>query len=623
MMEGFILINQYIRIHSSLKKMDILFNKMKKAKEEAFNNTAHQFKTPLYAMIHIAQIIREDGKNLTVENDQHLAHIVSIATRLSSLVDDIIDFESLLTGSVKIEKQIIDINGPIQLAVDILGYMEKGEKVDLINRIPVGVYYVCTDVNRFKQIIFNLIGNALKYTEQGIVEIMAEVKEDWIYILVEDTGMGIERTKQKDIFKRTVSESNTVLSKDIALGLSVSKLLAEVMGGELYLKWSERGKGSVFCVKLPLSKYDNVLKQTMEQEQTIHNKRKSSSELSVSERKNKIKYNTILIVDDEVSDIMMLKEVFYEDCYEIKVAYDGETALDMIRKHEEIDIVLLDLMMPGKSGYDVCRRIRDVYQVHELPILLITVRHTSEEIEAGLAAGANDFLVKPFQFSELKSRVKTQLQLREAVKDALNMETMFLQSQIKPHFLYNTLSIIIALCYQDGERAGKLLEEFSNYLQLIFTLDPKHSFISLDKELSLANSYIEIQKARFGERLKINFQIEEELLKYKIPALTVQPIVENAIRHGLMIRYQGGTVGITATSQTEQGGNCSMKIIVYDNGVGMEKELLEKLQNNTFQFGIGLKSVNKRLMNEYGSGLQISSDVGIGTRVTIEIPIKE
>lgn len=620
-------VQQYSKAYEDLENMSYRLIKADKLKDEFLINTSHEFKTPLHGIINITQAVldKKEG-NYTTKQEENLSLIISIATRLSSLVNDIIDFQRLQNNSLRLNIKIFDINGTIQAVIETLKYMRKGGDIKLLNSVPAEEYYVYADENRFKQIIINLIGNSLKYTEKGYVEIKADAVNGSVYISVEDTGIGMDDDVQKELFKGNMysGEVNFTESNSSGLGLSISKMLAGNMGGDLYLDWSQPDKGSCFVVKLPEAdeekKKENYIEHVDKSQGLRIESYESEAAATLDEYGDKdgtcrLK---ILIVDDEASNIKVLQEIFYEDQYETLVAYNGVKALELIKRHRDISIVLLDVMMPGLSGYEVCRRIRQEYLLHELPVLLLTVRNTPEDIAMGFDAGANDFLVKPFDSRELKARVGTLQKMKEAVENAIKIETAFLQSQIKPHFLYNALSIIMSLCYSDGERAGNLLGELSNYLRTSFDIDPHNSFISLKKEISFVKSYVELEKARFGDRLKVEFSIEEKALEFRIPALIVQPIVENSIRHGLMKRISGSQVKIFAGIK-----NSELIITISDDGLGIPPEKLETLLNNSISTGsVGLKNVNKRLINEYGQGLLINSAAGQGTEVIIRIPVK-
>lgn len=614
---------EYARAYSELEIMSQNLIIADKIKDEFLINTSHEFKTPLHAIINISQSeLNKHEKNY----EENLSYITSIATRLSSLVNDIIDFENLQNGSIKFTKKAFDINSIVQGIIEVLSYMRKGDNITLINNVPRGKYYVYADENRFKQILNNLIGNSLKYTEQGFVEVEAYNEGEYVCISVKDTGVGISENLKSQIFKRNVQgeEKNFTGNSSSGLGLSVSKLLTNNMGGDIYLKYSEPNKGSIFVIKLPKAKVDEEAGAKDEEinlngtAMNIKNSliKPTKVKLEGYDYDKNLEKQKILLVDDEPSNIKVLKEIFHEEYYETLVAYNGTKALELIKVHKDISLVLLDVMMPGLSGYEVCRGIREKYTLFELPILLLTVRNTPEDIEIGLKAGANDFLAKPFNYKELKARAITLQKMQQSVKEALKMETIFLQSQIKPHFLYNALSVIMSLCYLDGERAGNLLGELSNYLRCTFDIDYNKSLVSLKREISLVKSYVELEKARFGHRLKVEFDIEEDILNYNVPPIVIQPIVENSIRHGLMKRIAGGWVKISIKKNED-----SIIIKVEDDGVGIEPKKLNALLDNSTTGSVGLKNVNKRLSNEYGQGLHIESKENLGTIVTMIIKL--
>lgn len=433
---------------------------------------------------------------------------------------------------------------------------------------------------------------------------------------------------QKRIFRdnQAVGEVNFTEVRSSGLGLQISKLLSSHMGGDLYLKGSEPDQGSVFEVALPEAE-ETARRQLAEIRPSDGSSddrdgmpgslpdRPDARGEKESDDSGKVK---IMLVDDEASNIQVLQQLFPSDRYHTLIAYDGESALQLLRKHSDISLVLLDVMMPGLSGFEVCRRIRENYPMYKLPVLLLTVRNSSADIAAGLDAGANDFLVKPFDSRELSARATTLLQMKEAVRNAIQAESLFLQSQIKPHFIYNALSIMMSLCYKDGPRAGKLLGEFSNYLRLSFDLDPQMAMVSLRREISLVKSYAALEQARFGDRLRVEIDVDEALMEITLPALTLQPLVENAIRHGLMKRLAGGTVRLEAKM-----GRDELRLTIRDDGTGFPAAKLESvLLGRRADEGVGLINVHKRLLNEYGKGLQIESREGEGAQVTIFIPIR-
>jgi two-component system, sensor histidine kinase ChiS len=597
-------------------------------KDEFLIHTSHEFKTPLHGIINLAQVvIDQSGQEMAQRHRENLTFIIAQATRLSTLVNDIIDFQSLQRGSLTIHNRPFDVSGTVQATLEALRFLRRNDQVRLVNEVPSGAFYLFTDENRLKQILVNLVGNALKYTERGSVEVAAESREGWLCLTFADTGTGISEERRKELFSAELYGSGVEPAvsafQSSGLGLKISKALAVQMGGDLELKWSEPGKGSVFELRLreaTATQIDNGDGRAEADAGSEPHLLPSANLPTIEEPPPHMAERTgdvkILLVDDDSSNIKVLRELFASNRYHILVAYNGADALKLIQQHRDsISLVLLDVMMPELSGYEVCRRIREENPLYKLPVLLLTVRNSPTDIAMGLEAGANDFLVKPFSGKELLARVQTLLQLKEAVEQAIRMETLFLQSQIKPHFVYNALSGIISLCYSDGARAGKLLGEFSNYLRLSFDLDPRHAKVSLNRELSLTKSYVELEKTRFGARLNVEWDVDVPT-ETLIPALILQPLVENAIRHGVMKRLSGGTVCIRAKLEPQ-----GLRIAVQDDGVGMPAEQIDRIvQTDRLDGSIGMINVHKRLMNEYGQGLRIESLQDKGTTVAFLIP---
>lgn len=200
-------------------------------------------------------------------------------------------------------------------------------------------------------------------------------------------------------------------------------------------------------------------------------------------------------------------------------------------------------------------------------------------------------------------------------EEATKNELAFLQAQIKPHFLYNAINTMVSFCYTDSERAANLLVNFSKYLRLVFDIDHKSMLVPLEREIELIKAYIEIEKARFGNQINVEYNIEPALLSMKIPSFCIQPLVENAIKHGLCKKAGGGTVLISA--KKSEG---SVIINVRDSGIGMSAEWLDKLRNiESANEGVGFFNVSRRIKSWKDARLDIQSTEGEGTAVTIKI----
>ncbi len=210
---------------------------------------------------------------------------------------------------------------------------------------------------------------------------------------------------------------------------------------------------------------------------------------------------------------------------------------------------------------------------------------------------------------------------RAEVSEALiqKKHIAYLQAQIKPHFLYNTLSAITAFCYTDGEKAGELLTKFSKYLRIVFNSDRQEETVTLEKELELVQVYVDIEKARFGSRLEFVMSVDESLLDQKIMPLLLQPLVENAIRHGVLKKIQGGTVRLSI--KRCQG---FMEITIADDGMGMSPQRVHEIMNREETvLGVGVPNIIQRVYLQTGKKLEITSTEQVGTEIVLFLPVEE
>ena len=198
-------------------------------------------------------------------------------------------------------------------------------------------------------------------------------------------------------------------------------------------------------------------------------------------------------------------------------------------------------------------------------------------------------------------------------KKHLESQIKFLNAQIQPHFLYNTINTIIACSRTDPEQSRHLLIELSTYLRGKFKGE-KDMFTSLKDEIDLIKSYLTIEQVRFNDRLEVEYDIDEDL-NILIPCLILQPIVENAVKHGLIPRKEGGKLEISV--KREDG--CAVAKIK-DNGVGMDEHRLPEIMSGRNE-GIGLSNTNERLNRYYGTQIKVKSEMGKGTEFTVTIPM--
>jgi len=252
------------------------------------------------------------------------------------------------------------------------------------------------------------------------------------------------------------------------------------------------------------------------------------------------------------------------------------------------------IVVPLKSNQNVIGTLK-LYKISENSI-------TSSDKE--LARGLGQLFSTQLELSEIDYQ-------KELLSKA---ELKALQAQIQPHFLFNTLNTIVSFCRTDPEKARELLLKLSYYLRNNFKTTG--DFITLKEEILYIESYLTIEQARFSDRLKVEYNIEKDI-QCKIPPLIIQPIVENAVKHGLMTRKSGGKIVISAKQAEEY-----VIITISDNGIGMSDKQVKSLFNNNIKQGIGVNNVNNRLKSIYNTGLEIKSEEGEGTTVIMKIPIR-
>ena len=207
--------------------------------------------------------------------------------------------------------------------------------------------------------------------------------------------------------------------------------------------------------------------------------------------------------------------------------------------------------------------------------------------------------------------------LEKTRDEAIRTKISYLNLQIKPHFIYNAISNIISLCYTDSRKAAQLLSKLSTYLRLIFENNRQDATIPFQKELELIKAYVEIEKTRLNNRIDVHFFIEDTISSLLIPSLSIQPFVENAIRHGLFNKLSRGNVTISA--KVVKG---HLEVIIEDDGVGMSMQRVSHILNDSNRQGVGIQNVHHRLMMIQGATLEIISTENKGTTVHIHLPIK-
>ena len=612
-----------LRFSNAFRKIEELSVRLLKAdklKDDFLARTSHEFKSPLHGIMHISRSMLDDVRHPpTAEQKEKLQLISDITGRLSQLVYDILDLSKLKQGELAIDLTPVDVRAAAGMQISIYKYLCADRNIRLENRVPSNLPLALADESRFGQIIGNLLDNAVKYTENGSIVVSAAERGGMLEISVADTGEGIDERHIPYLFEAYQSFDAAPDRRGFGLGLPIVKQLVELQNGSISVS-SLKGIGTTFTFTLPIANDGNGSgggRPAASPRAGGHPAKEPEYSFATPLVLNQNGKHTILIVDDQFVNLKVLIDALTPFGHNIIAVKNGYEALEQIDKPNRIDLVVLDMMMPGLSGCEVCREIRKTHSMLELPVLMVTAAIGPQDKLAAFEAGANDFLPKPFEMAELKARIGSLLALKESLAKAVDLEVAFLQSQIKPHFLYNVLNSIIASSYTNAEQSRKLTADLADYLRGSFRFSHIEKRVKFEEEFSLIRTYVEIEKARFKDRLRFECDIAEEMYGVSIPPLLLQPLVENAIRHGIGNRIEGGMVKLSAF---RADGECWF--VIEDDGVGMEREVPEELPvpESDKRRGVGLLNIKKRLKYEYGSNLHVESEAGRGTKVTVRIP---
>jgi two-component system sensor histidine kinase ChiS len=403
-----------LAINKRLRQTDIL-------KDEFLANTSHELRTPLNGIIGIAESLQDGATGaLSTKTKFNLNLISTSGRRLFNLINDILDFSKLRNKDLSLQKAPVDIHSAAEAVMELSKPLVQKKGIQLTNEVPRELELAEADENRLQQILHNLLGNAIKFTDTGEVEIKAERQNGQIKIEVSDTGIGIEAHQLEEIFSAFEQGDGSVAREygGTGLGLSVTKQLIELHGGKIKVE-SKVGKGSTFSFTLPRSKVSRDAYQPVAFETRVGvvNAAPSDSNIDLIPTEATIipplngKHHKILVVDDEPINLQVLDNHLSLNNFEVTQAISGAEALGILEKDPHYDLIILDIMMPKMSGYEVCRELRKIFLPNQLPVVMLTAKNRVTDLVEGFTSGANNYLIKPFSKDELITRINMHLNL--------------------------------------------------------------------------------------------------------------------------------------------------------------------------------------------------------------------
>lgn len=370
-----------------------------KYKEQFLANMSHEIRTPMHAISGMTKIL-ERNEHLPTQ-DAFLKAMRTSSDNLVVILNDVLDLSKIEAGKLEIENTSMNVFSVLESVIQILKYKaeEKGLilSYEIAENVPV---LVMGDPTRLNQILINLIGNAIKFTEKGSVAVSLKVEKNQLLFQIKDTGIGIPTNRQEHIFEafEQAKESTSRYYSGTGLGLSISKQLVELQKGEIWVE-SVEGKGSDFYFKLPLVTPDaNVVSQDVISEEKLKGMAAS------------LKGIRILLVEDNPFNQMIAKDdlSFYVKNCTIDTVENGVLAVEKF-KSQKYDLILMDVQMPEMNGFEAAERIRELEKTEKrekrIPIIAMTASLLKAEIESCYKAGMDNYIPKPYTLEELISPI--------------------------------------------------------------------------------------------------------------------------------------------------------------------------------------------------------------------------
>jgi signal transduction histidine kinase/CheY-like chemotaxis protein len=364
-------------------------------REHFIATISHELRTPMNAILGFNALllsrVQDKPEALKVLNHTHQS-----ADHLMTVINDILDYSQLQTGQLVIHPETFELRPLVEHAFSLfsqrLDSLPLSYRLELDDKLPV---WVTTDRHRLTQVLVNLLGNALKFTHQGSVVLRVHWSDPGVEFSVQDTGIGIAKERQDQIFRRFTQAENDTQSVygGNGLGLAISQELAQLLGGKIGFE-SESRQGSRFWLHLPLSAAEAPVKSLETRRQPLQ---------SAGARW------TFLVADDHPVNRLLLKQVLQNAWPRsiILEAVDGQNTLDVLRQNT-VDMVLMDMVMPVMDGIDATAQIRQepLARIRQVPVLGLTANVNPMDLERFKTAGLSDLMLKPFEPAQLCSRIE-------------------------------------------------------------------------------------------------------------------------------------------------------------------------------------------------------------------------
>ena len=392
----------------ALKKMD-------ENKNELLEVTAHSLRTPLYGMIGVAESLLDESRlRLNPSQSKQMEIIIDYGKKLAHKLNDLSDFSKIKQNTLDLHVESISLHDLVNEVLEVCRPLLKNPDIRLYSTLTKDLPNIAADPYRIQQILYNLVDNAIKHTEEGEIVISAKKTGKQLAVTVRDTGTGIESDRMQNLYeplKRGVKS-------DIGIGLSISKRLIELHGGWLKAE-SHKNTGTTFTFTLPIEE-EHELDANPEGYMIIEEISAADLKDPLSPSLKNNKKVKVLVVEKETMDRNILMQQLQKEQYEVLGTGAGSEAFRLM-DYQQIDLIILDWSLEDMSGNELCRMIRKKFTMTELPILMLSTKIGLKEKMEAFSAGANDYLVKPCDKEEFLLRVETLANLKALTQEITNM----------------------------------------------------------------------------------------------------------------------------------------------------------------------------------------------------------
>ena len=669
-------------------------------KSRFFANVSHELRTPLTLLLTPLQsLIQEHGSGLGSATRDLLLIMHSNGMRLLKLINDLLDLVRLESGKMEVSTEPVDINRLLHGVANAVKKTaeDRGIKVQIISDSRVGT--VIGDSDKLERILLNLLFNAIKFTPAGgNVQITASREESALILVISDTGAGIPQEQLPFVFDRFWQADTSAERKNqgLGIGLALVKELVEVQGGKVGV-CSDIGKGTQFTIRLPYKELETKSIHHRENAAKSHDfdspgvatqlndagqpgvgsiDRQAELYPSVRllrrtlrpvETDTDNKQPRVLIADDEPDMLRYLKSQLSLN-FQVIEAIDGRQAIDKASQFLP-DVIVCDMMMPEKSGLEVCRELRKRTPTQSIPILMLTARADEETKLTALAAGANDFITKPFSTTELRVRLKN-------LVDTFHLQQKLArQNQVLEATIEQLKETEVQLVHSEklaslGRMSAGIIHEINNPLNYAKTglyvlrnlieaprandtqgsvevlQDIQEGINRIDRIVSdlrifthpnvMQTERIEVEELVTSALRLLSHEIQNKVkVEKEIPSHQTIWANRNQVTQVLVNLLQNAvyalekkasaeavpTIWLTAVQRSDQS-----LLIVRDNGEGISPEDLPKIFDPFFTskdvgegMGLGL-SICYRIMQQHGGGIEVRSEPGVYSEFTLRFP---